>query len=83
MTAESINTLAETAINIERIGIVGILVVICGIFIFLYLKQVKENTKELRDISEKISQTLDFFKEYHKQLLDKIIERESRYRKND
>lgn len=83
MTAESINTLAQTALNIERIGIVGILCVISGIFIYLYLKQVKENTQELKGISEKLSQTLDFMQEYHKQLLDKLIQRESRFRRND
>lgn len=83
MTAESINTLAQTALNIERIGIVGILCVISGIFIYLYLKQVKENTQELKNISEKITQTLEYLKDYNARLLDKIIERESRYRRND
>lgn len=83
MTAESINTLAQTALNIERIGIVGILCVISGIFIYLYLKQVKENTQELKNISEKITQTLEYLKDYNARLLDKIIERESRFRRND
>lgn len=83
MTADSVQTLAQTALNIERIGIIGVLFCVCALFVYLYLKQVKENTNELKSISADIKSALEMMKDNHNKLIDSLIKRSERFRNDD
>lgn len=85
-----INQISQVALNIEKLGIVGILAVLAVVFIYLYINQAKENAEILKDILNGVRETLDNQKDFQKklnekqsQLIDMMLNRESRVRKND
>lgn len=85
-----INQISQVALNIEKLGIVGILAVLAIVFIYLYIKQARENAEILRDILQGVRETLENQKDFQKklnekqsQLIDMILQRESRFRNND
>lgn len=85
-----INQISQVALNIEKLGIVGILAVLAVVFIYLYIKQAKENAEVLKDILNGVRETLDNQKDFQKklnekqsQLIDMMLNRESRIRKGD
>lgn len=89
MTGE-ISTLSQAALNIEKLGIVGILGLLAIIFIYLYVKQARDNAEILRDIAKDVKATLENQHELAKQLqakqsqlLDLLIKRETRFREED
>lgn len=82
--------ISQVALNIEKLGIVGILAVLSIVFIYLYIKQAKENAELLKDILQGVKETLENQKEFQKklnekqsQLIDMIIKRENRFRENE
>lgn len=82
-----INNLSQIALNIEKLGIVGILAVLAIVFIWLYIKQARENAEILRDILSGVRETLENQKDFQKklnekqsQLIDMILQRETRFR---
>lgn len=82
-----INQISQVALNIEKLGIVGILAVLAVVFIYLYIKQARENAEILRDILQGVRETLENQKDFQKklnekqsQLIDMILQRESRFR---
>ena len=66
-----INTISQVALNIEKLGIVGILAVLAIVFIYLYIKQSKENQHILSDIAKIVTETLENQRDLSKQLLEK------------
>lgn len=85
-----ITQISQVALNIEKLGIVGILAVLSIVFIYLYIKQAKENAELLKDILQGVKETLENQKEFQKklnekqsQLIDMIIKRENRFRENE
>ena len=86
MTNE-VATISQVALNIEKLGIVGILALLAIVFIYLYVKQARDNAEILRDIAKNVQETLENqrdlakkLQEKQSQLLDIIIKRESRFR---
>lgn len=86
MTSD-ISTISQVALNIEKLGIVGILALLAIIFIYLYVKQARDNAEILRDIAKDVKETLanqhDLAKQLQDkqaQLLDLLIKRENRFR---
>lgn len=84
---QEISHLSTVALNIEKLGIVGILALLAVVFIWLYVKQARENAELLRDIANNVKETLENqrdlgkrLQEKQSQLLDIIIKRESRFR---
>ena len=82
-----ISQISQVALNIEKLGIVGILAVLAITFIYLYIKQARENAEILRDILSGVKETLENQKDFQKklnekqsQLIDMILKRESRFR---
>ena len=82
-----INHISEVALNIEKLGVVGILALLAITFIYLYIKQSKDNAAVLKDILNGVKETLENQKDFQKklndkqeQLIDLIIKRESRFR---
>lgn len=86
MTNE-VATISQVALNIEKLGIVGILAFLAVFLGYLYIRASKENMQLLRDIAKNVLETLENQKDLAKklqekqsQLLDIIIKRESRFR---
>lgn len=86
MTNE-VATISQVALNIEKLGIVGILALLAIVFIYLYVRQSRDNAEILRDIAKNVQETLENqrdlakkLQEKQSQLLDIIIKRESRFR---
>lgn len=84
-----INQISQVALNIEKLGIVGILGVLAIVFIYLYIKQARENAEILRDILQGVRETLENQKDFQKklnekqsQLIDMILKREARFRED-
>lgn len=84
---QEISSLSQFALDIEKLGIVGILAVLAIVFIYLYIKQARENAEILRDILQGVRETLENQKDFQKklnekqsQLIDMILQRESRFR---
>lgn len=77
---EDLKVITLLASDIEKLGIVGILSLLLLFFIWLYIKQIKENAKELREISEKIKILLETYEKQTNRFFDLIIERESNFR---
>lgn len=82
-----ISTLSQVALNIEKLGIVGILGLLAVIFIYLYVKQARENSEILRAIAKDVKETLENqhhlakqLQEKQSQFLDLLIKREHRFR---
>lgn len=68
---QDINTLSQVALNIEKMGIVGILAILAIVFIYLYIKQAKDNQHLLSDIAKNVTETLENQRDLSKQLLEK------------
>lgn len=66
--------------SIETMGVTGILALMCIVFVYLYIKEVRKMQHSLQEISLKIKDLLDNQKEATKQFLNLLIERESRFR---
>lgn len=82
-----INHISEVALNIEKLGVMGLLALLAITFIYLYIKQSKDNAAVLKDILDGVKETLENQKDFQKklndkqeQLIDLIIKRESRFR---
>lgn len=75
-----IATAEAIAKSIETMGVTGILALMCIIFVYLYIKEVRKMQHSLQEISLKIKDLLDNQKEATKQFLNLLIERESRFR---
>lgn len=68
---QDINTLSQVALNIEKMGIVGILAVLAIVFIYLYTKQSKDNQHLLNEIAKNVTETLENQRDLSKKLLEK------------
>lgn len=66
-----INQISQVALNIEKLGIVGILAVLAIVFIYLYIKQAKDNQHLLEDIAKNVTETLENQRDLSKKLLEK------------
>ena len=66
--------------SVETMGVTGILALMCIIFVYLYIKEVRQMQQSLQEISLKIKDLLENQKEATKQFFDLLIERESRFR---
>lgn len=75
--------LSEFALNVEKLGIVGILAIIAVSFIYLYIKQSKENTQKLADIHDRLSDLIVKFEKSQERFFEILINREARYRRGD
>lgn len=89
MTNE-VATISQVALNIEKLGIIGILAFLAVFLGYLYIRASKENMQLLQDIAKNVLETLENQKDLAKklqekqsQLLDIIIKRESRFRNGD
>lgn len=76
-------SLSTFALTIEKLGIVGILAIISVAFIYLYVKQSKENAKMLESISKDIRELLLKFEKSQERFFDLLMKREDRHRKDD
>lgn len=76
-------SLSTFALTIEKLGIVGILAIISVAFIYLYVKQSKENAKMLESISKDIRELLLKFEKSQERFFDLLMKREDRHRKGD
>lgn len=76
-------SLSTFALTIEKLGIVGILAIISVAFIYLYVKQSKENAKMLESISRDIRELLIKFEKSQERFFDLLMDREQRHRKGD
>ena len=61
-----INHISEVALNIEKLGVVGILALLAITFIYLYIKQSKDNAAVLKDILNGVKETLENQKDFQK-----------------
>lgn len=80
---EQLASLSTFALTIEKLGIVGILAIISVAFIYLYVKQSKENAKMLESISKDIRELLLKFEKSQERFFDLLMKREDRHRKGD
>lgn len=78
-----ITQLSSFALTVEKLGIVGILAIISVAFIYLYVKQSKENAKMLESISRDIRELLAKFEKSQERFFELLMDRENRHRKND
>lgn len=78
-----ITQLSSFALTVEKLGIVGILTIISIAFIYLYVKQSKENAKMLESISRDIRELLAKFEKSQERFFELLMDRENRHRKND
>lgn len=67
--------------SIETMGVTGILALMCIVFVYLYIKEVRKMQHSLQEISLKIKDLLENQKQATKHFFDLLIERESRFRK--
>lgn len=79
----NIAELSSFALTIEKLGIVGILALISIAFIYLYVKQSKENAKMLESISRDIRELLLKFEKSQERFFELLMDRENRHRKGD
>ena len=84
---QDLSTLSAFALNVEKLGIVGILAALAVTFIWLYVKQskanmeaIKVNAEELEKISVKIRELIDITKESQRQFFDLLMAREKKFR---
>ena len=75
-----IATAQAIAKSIETMGVTGILALMCIVFVYLYIKEVRKMQHSLQEISFKIKDLLDNQKEATNRFLNLLIERESRFR---
>lgn len=80
---EDLKIITMIANDIEKLGIVGILAMLLLFFIWLYVKQLRENAKELRDISEKIKILLETYEKQTNRFFELIMERENKFRRGE
>lgn len=78
-----ITELSAFALTIEKLGIVGILALISIAFIYLYVKQSKENAKMLESISRDIRELLLKFEKSQERFFELLMDRENRHHKGD
>lgn len=76
-------TLSTFALTVEKLGIVGILAIISIAFIWLYVKQSKENAKMLESISRDIRELLTKFEKSQERFFELLMDRENRHRRGD
>lgn len=79
----NITELSTFALTIEKLGIAGILALISIAFIYLYVKQSKENAKMLESISRDIRELLLKFEKSQERFFELLMDRENRHRKGD
>lgn len=68
-----LNQLSTLALSIEKLGIVGILVLIAATFIYLYIKEINHTTKHLDEITRGIKELIDNQKENQRIFLEVIL----------
>lgn len=79
----SLNEISSFALAVEKLGIVGILAIISVAFIYLYIKQSKENAKQLENISKTINELLAKFEKSQERFFELLMDRERRHRGDD
>lgn len=78
-----LNSLSSFALTIEKLGIVGILAVISVAFIYLYIKQAKENTNTLNEIYKNLNDLLLKFEKSQERFFELLMDREKKSRRDD
>lgn len=80
---QEISSLSQFALDIEKLGIVGILTIIAVAFIYLYIKQSKDNADKLSAIHDRLSDLIIKFEKSQERFFQILLERESRHRRSD
>lgn len=75
MTNSEIEAAASLARSIDTLGVTGILALICVLFIYLYIKEIKSMQQEIAKISNHIERLLSVHIELQKKCLQELLKK--------
>lgn len=83
MTNSEVEIAASIAHNINTLGVTGILALMCMLFIYLYIKEIKAMQSEISKISNHIERLLSVHIELQKKCLQELLKKSLKKEEED